>query len=548
VVVSALQVVWALAAYVWGDLDASAAFPDIALPARLYLLPLVAFPTAGALLLVMGRDDVRASRLGLFFLLLGAPFANRWLLVLIETAPRSIGLPTVLLRSLHADSFFAWAFWLFAHDFPQAPTSFRVRRLLRWGARASLLAAAVLAAWQLWRLVIALDAASPGAALAATAPDKPSYGFYSIVSSLAAGALATLLWRARRARGSERRRVTLFLGGLALGLLPLFLQIGLGSVSTNYRRFFEQPRVLPFAGAVVFLFLVSIPFSTAYAVLVHHVLDVKLLARQALQYALARGSAITLIALPLAGLATYLYLRSDRTLAEVVSGQGLWLVLLAALGVAALSYRKPLLEAIDRRFFREQYNARRILTVLVHDLRAASDANEVSELTCREVDRALHLESAALLVADPRTGTFVDLHSRTRRRLDSTSSLARLVADGTEPLDTDLEGRPSPATRLPEEDRRWLGEQGAKLMVPIPASDGTLLGIIVLGAKRSGLPFLAEDRLLLRDIANSAAMGLELSRIRAEAAQPQSPRDGDGRAAAGVATPPSAENARECPN
>ncbi len=548
IVVAGLQILGALAGFAFGDPYTSDAFAGAAIPPRWFVLPILVFASGGTLLLVMGRDDVRAARLGLFFLLLATPFTSRWLLVLAEWAPRPVALPAVVLRSLHVDSFFAWSFWLFAHEFPQAPTSRRVRRALAWGERVALLSGLALAGKELLAIALAVAMAPAGASAASIALDKPSYEHYWIPTLLTITALSVLLWRARKAVGAERRRVGLFVTALAIGLTPLFSQIALGAIPA-YQRFLEQPVVLPVIVILTLVFFFTVPFTTAYAVLVHHVLNVKLLARRAIQYALARGTAIALIALPLAALIVYFYLRADLPLADLVSGNGWLLLALASAGALALYFRAPLLEAIDRRFFREQYNSRRILTVLVHDLRGVSDANDLAELICREMDRALHLESAAVLVEDPRSGTFTDPHTRSRRRLDASSPLARLVADTSEPLDTELEGRPSPVTRLPLDDRHWLAEHAVKLITPIPASDGTLLGMILLGAKKSGLPFLADDRQLLRDIANSAAMGIELSRIRREVVEQQATTKGDnGQPSATVATPPKTENARECPH
>ncbi len=535
----------AVAGLALGDPATSPAFEGLIPHALVQFLNLAALAIAGGWLLVTGRDDRRAVHLGTFFLLLASSFANRWLGALIEILPRLPGALVLVLRSMQVDSFFPYFFWRFAQEFPRTSHSFRVKRLLRRGAQLALLLGIVLFVKELLRLGATLGVAGGAGGLGEILHDKPSYEHYGPLWLATIAALAVLLRNARAAAGAERRRARLFAVGLAVALVPLGAHIALGQIDA-LKRFVEPTESSVQAILVLFLFF-SLSFVTAYSVLVHHVLDVKLLARRAIQYALARGSALALIALPLATLLGYFVLRSEQRIDDLVAEKGIWLLLLAALGAAALAYRKPLLEAIDRRFYREQYDAARILTVLVHDLRAASDAHEIADLTCRELDRALHLEGATLLVADPRSGNFTEPRTR-GRRLDASSALARLVADGVEPLDTELEGRPGPATRLPEEDRRWLGEHGARLMVPIPASDGTLLGIIVLGAKRSGLPFLAEDRLLLRDVANSAALGLELSRIRAEAAQPRAAREGDGGAAAAVATPPSAENARECPN
>ena len=504
------------------------AFKGLIPSRQMTMLILTALATAGAALLVTGRNDRRATHLGTFYLLLATSFTNRWLLVLVGSAPRALAEPALLLRSLHVDAFFPYFFWLFARDFPRTAASYRMRRWLRWGARAALVVGFTLFAWQLVRLARALGGLSGAESLAAAAPAKPSYEQYIPLMVLTILGLVTLLWKARKATGDERRRALLFAAAIAVALLPVFLHI-VAFLVPPLRPFLAPEAVGPVQAAFVQVCFLSLPFTTAYAVLVYKVLNVKLLARGAVQYALARGTALVLIFLPLAALLAYFYLHSDEPLRESMSGNRLLLVLCSLAGGAALAYGARILEAIDRRFFREQYDARKILTQLADRIRGVHDAKELAEVTCREVDRALHLEACSLLIEEPRTAHYVDPHGR-GRKLDASSPLGLLVADNVEPLETDLEEPETAASHLPEADRRWLADNRLRLIAPIPAPDGTLLGAIVLGAKKSGLPFLKEDKRLLREIAHSVARGSE----------PYGPTD--------VAnTPPAGENARECP-
>ena len=66
------------------------------------------------------------------------------------------------------------------------------------------------------------------------------------------------------------------------------------------------------SGVIVFPCLLSIPFATAYAVVVHHVLDVTMVVRKALQYALARYTVITVSTVPFLWLASVLFERRHR--------------------------------------------------------------------------------------------------------------------------------------------------------------------------------------------------------------------------------------------
>ncbi len=201
---------------------------------------------------------------------------------------------------------------------------------------------------------------------------------------------------------------------------------------------------------------------------------------------------------------------ATRKLTELFSGSRALLLISAILvGAAALRYRKPLLDAIDRRFFREQFDARHILTLLVERIRSIRDSTSLADLVTREIDLALHLEGVSLFALDARSGLLVDPRHRTRR-LDASSELALTLSNASAPLEVDLESPHSPFLKLPPKERQCLADGGFRLLVPILARDGALLGMIGLGEKKSGLPFLKEDRQLLHAIASNAAWVLEL--------------------------------------
>lgn len=513
-----------------------------ALP-ELIVVPPLALTVGGALLIVLGRGDRRAVELGIAFVLLACPFTSRWLAGALMVLPPPLGIAALVLRNTRVDAFFPFFLWRFAHDFPCAPSSRRIERLLAFGTGTACVAGLVFFAFELALVARAIDRLSLGLALAEVAPEKASYAEYGIMGLLTIGALGTLLWRARSATGAELRRSRLFALALALGIAPIFSQIALSLVWPAYRRFFEDPAHLPILAALSYLGLISVLVVTAYAVLVHHVLDVKLIARRALQYAFARYTVFVLAMVPVALLVVHLYTASGDSLAELLGGnRPLLLAGWAAVALATLRYRGVMLEEIDRRFFREQYDARQLLTLLVDRIRSAGDAVELAKLVSRGIDRALHLEAISVLVEEPRSGLLADPLSQ-RRRLDTDSELARTLAATAEPQAVD-DPRSPLAKNLPEEDRTWLAGSGLRLLVPVRAVDGTLLGVLGLGEKKSGLPFLKEDRQLLSAVANSAAMVLELKRMRAyEAAAPRRRSAHEEPAAAGHGI----ENGRECP-
>ncbi len=451
------------------------------------------------------------------------------------------------MNALQLDAFMAWFLWRFVRDFPQPPVSLPVRRRIQIAVRLSAAVGVLLFVLNLLKLAARyMPRFLSGIEqwLAGFAPQRGKGSYYSLVLGLAGAAFCLLLWRAARTvRGPEQRRARVFLQLLAFTLGPAITEVLLELFAHRYHDYLvADPRRHLITVSLVLLPALTLPFTVPYAVLVHHVLDVRLMARRALQYALARYSMLAVMAIPFAALIAYFCVHSNQKLSHLFSGPGVpFLVSVIAISAAALHYRRRLLDAIDRRFFREQYDARRILTLLVDRIRSIKESAALANLVSREIDLALHLEGIALMVIDPRSGILADPRSRARK-LDASSSLALLVSDASDPLEVDLENPQSPLLKLPEKERHWLVDSGFRLLVPILSRDGSLLGLVGLGEKKSGLPFLREDRELLHAIASSAAWVLELEQERilpsfwpVPAGPPPEPMA-------------PAELARECPN
>jgi Protein kinase domain/GAF domain len=527
---------------------------DPTFPYVLYLAFICEFGIPAAFLFFGGRGDPRAVALGSFFLVAITAWCNRPLgLATGLFAGTAAGGVFHLADALELDCLMAFFLWSFVRDFP-VPTRQPARRWVDGLVRVSAGAGLTLFGLNLI-LNLAAGLPLPGMLLGFLAELVPMRGmgiYYSVLMPLLAPAIPYLLWKGRSLDAEELRRVRLFLFGLAAGLGPMLLDVLAELFIAPYKSYIRaHPEVRRGILLVFGLCTLAAPIGTTYAVLMHRVLDVKLLARRAVQYTLARTTAIALATAPLSALVVYLYRNRERSIAELFSGDRLLLLLTAALaGAAALRYRRHLLDAIDRRFFREQYDARQILTLLVERIRATGDAASLASLIAREIDLALHLEGIALLVLDLRSGLLVDPRRRTQR-LDASSPLALLIANASDPLSTDLEDARSPVAKLPDKERHWLVDNAFKLVVPILARDGSLLGLIGLGEKKSGLPFLREDRQLLRAVASSAAWVLELAQAQSMGSM-GSVRRAASRASDLIVEEPElpvvAELAKECPN
>jgi eukaryotic-like serine/threonine-protein kinase len=517
---------------------------DAAFPYTLYGLLTAAFGVTAAVLLLGGRRDRRALVLGGFFLFAATAWCHKPL-ALAATAYPGARL-FALVNAMALDAFMAWFLWRFVRDFPQPSVSLPVRQRFQIAVRLSAAAGILLFILNLLQFAALSLPAGQGNAwqlLAWFAPQRGQGIYYSVVMGLIGAAFLPLLWKARTSRNPEHRRARLFLQLLAFTLGPALLEVLLELFAPGYHRYLVADKRRHLTTVVIALLpVMTLPFTVSYAVLVHHLLDVRLIARRALQYLLARYSVLTVVAIPIAAFLAYFYVHRGESLNELASGpQVPFLVSVIAVGVAALNYHRRLLDAIDRRFFREQYDARRILTLLVDRIRSIKESAALANLVSREIDLALHLEGISLMVLDPRSSMLTDPRNRARK-LDAGSALARAVSDVSDPLEVDLESPQSPLLKLPEKERHWLVDGAFRLLVPILARDGTLLGLVGLGEKKSGLPFLREDRELLHAIASSAAWVLELEQ------EPSLPHLWQVPTVSPLEPMAPTELARECPN
>jgi hypothetical protein len=541
--VAALKIGLGLLGFVVG-----APLPDTR-PGRdlVYLAHVLVFAVCAVWLAVGGREDRRARHLALFFILVASEFADRLLLRLGFVAP-ALTDPLLLLGHVQVEALMPYVLWLFVEDFPRLPDGGWRRRVPREAIRISLAAAAILFALNLVHVAAVLGGWPPSTPIEiARAFSRYENGtlYHASLFVLMLPALVFLASKRRRAPDDERRRVGLLLAGLVVGAAPMLVIVMLMSFWPAADAALSEPHLFRWLEVIVYAGTLSVPATTAYAVLVQHALDVRLVVRRAVRYALARYTVLAMAVAPLVALLLLLFAHRDQSLARLLTGpRGALLLLAGGLGLGMLAVRRRLLTAVDRRFFREHYDATRTLHALAEGSRAARDVVELEDVLVREIDRALHLESGALLVRAIDSEILAS-PSRRCRSLPASSELAELAAKSAGPLVVPLSADPV-FEALPLEDREWLSDGGFRLLLPMADAARHLIGLLALGGKRSELPFTSEDRQLLSTVALAARGTLE-ERLRASL--PGEATEASDRAAAecvscGSLGPP---DQRECP-
>jgi hypothetical protein len=270
----------------------------------------------------------------------------------------------------------------------------------------------------------------------------------------------------------------------------------------------------PWPIAAFLQLLVLLPaFGLTYAVGVARVLGPALVLRRSIQYALANRALAVIAILPGAAL---VYALLDKNLVQIItSGSIVYLLLfLAALGV--VRYRNRARQWLDQRFFREEYDARKILVSLAGRVRFETDPADLSALVVEQIDQALHPEIVSVLASGIEDGRLVPVTSRhgAVEPVALDGGLVTMLRWSDEPLEIFLDDPRSPARRLPPAEIEWLEKTGAALVVPVLGQDRALVGALLLGTKRSEEAYSREDLELLSSIAAQVGLGLDVVRLR----------------------------------
>jgi hypothetical protein len=329
---------------------------------------------------------------------------------------------------------------------------------------------------------------------------------YVLLGILAWGAVVIFAYLRLR-DPNERRRFRIFAAGFALAPLA-----GLPLLAAGYFPRIFAP-ISPNLTAVFICFVWVAPISMAYAILRHRVFDIRVMVRLGLRYAAARGVLLSLVPLVAVILAGDLLLHQEQPLKQILSDRGLLYTVLAGGAFLLHIRRRAWLDAIDRRFFRERYDAQRVLRGVVEEIRAARSFPKVAPQVVSQIEAALHPEFAAILMRHPGDAEYQVLAARENAPppIPADSKLVGLVRLLGKPVEVSPSQTGWLRSQLPRQESEFLRQARMEWLFPICLAEGQTEALLAVGPKRSEEPYSHEDQELLQGITSSLALLLEQS-------------------------------------
>ena len=255
----------------------------------------------------------------------------------------------------------------------------------------------------------------------------------------------------------------------------------------------NMDRVVPeWAVIIGFSLLNLFPLTLAYVIVVQKAMDVRVVLRQGLQYTFATSGVrvIQMIAVIVLVIAAVGFLGdSGHSRVLKIAAMLIGIAIMASIGRVSHNLRVR----IDKRFFREAYNAEQVLTELSEQVRSMVEPKSLLQTVASRIAETLHVPRIAVLLGNEIYRPAYALGE------GDVSSVEFSRATGTVKV---LQREKAPAMVYPKDRDSWIYRESdvsekerddlsrleSELLLPLAVRD-KLLGFISLGAKRSEEPY-----------------------------------------------------------
>jgi sigma-B regulation protein RsbU (phosphoserine phosphatase) len=316
-------------------------------------------------------------------------------------------------------------------------------------------------------------------------------------------------------------------------LLCLASVIGLGSLLVIFGLLpwfgISDPSSFLWLGLTAAVLMLTFPLTLSYIVIVQRAMDVRILLRMGTKYALARTT-MAVVQLAIAALIFVLFV------VPVIAGHrrdslGLTLALLAIAGLLAMFFARGFLGSrfqnwLDRKFFREAYNAELILNELAGQARTFADSHSLIETVAQRISDVLHVPHIAVLLSQGgsfRVQQSLGLDVNGTLALSTAGSTIRHLTHTASPAVVDHKSPDRWLEEADEQEKHLLVETRAELLLPLPGRD-RLLGLLTMGAKQSEEAYSPSDLRLLGSLGLQTGLGLEIAELARSLAEESTQR------------------------
>ena len=245
----------------------------------------------------------------------------------------------------------------------------------------------------------------------------------------------------------------------------------------------------------------------AYTIFRYNLLDLAFIVRRGALYAIP-----TMII----GVGYLLVILFSVSVFQITTGYQLLIlsvVLAAVVAVIMQPLQNQLQTWIDALFFRERYDAGRMLERLSRTASSVLDLDKLSGMILDDVAATIHIDTLALFLKHEKTGVFElaaqrGLEKNVHIVFRDNHPIVQWLSQNKRVLKQELVDMMPQFKAIWADERRDLEILNADLFVPLMTQE-TLIGILVLGPKKAGISYSPDEILLLSTLANQTAIAVQ---------------------------------------
>ncbi len=290
-----------------------------------------------------------------------------------------------------------------------------------------------------------------------------------------------------------------FSGFVYMSLVPFFFQ----AIFINYPEFL-----------IPVLIVVLIPLSFGYSIIRYRTMDIDLIVKKSLVYAMATASlALTYLVILLT--AGYIL---QNWIGYAANNPIVHFSILMVIAFVFAPVKDRIQLVVDKRFFRERYDYQKALLHFSQELPALTQLDQILQKVIFTISDTMHIESMAVSLYV--SGNEKPVNYVQRGIVKGHAELSYRSGGLIEFLEKDRKAQPLYSANLeelhlPSDEKEILKESNIVLAVPMFKKE-KLVGVLFMGPKLSERPFSQEDMDLLTTVANQAGIAIENARLLKE--------------------------------
>lgn len=249
----------------------------------------------------------------------------------------------------------------------------------------------------------------------------------------------------------------------------------------------------------------------AYAILRHQLLDIKVIIRKSILYSVPT-IIIGTVYFSIISLALNIFNRYSNT---EIFGVSLFVAILTAM--IAQPFRDHAQLIIDKFFFREKYDSSLMLQRLSSRTALVLDLDQITNMILKDLTETLHIKNAAFFLRRGKGDGFylsaqIGLEPFIKIRMNENHPISLWLSSHKTVLrKNELDLQPY-FKSLWRRERDDLDKLTGELFIPLLVKT-ELVGIFVIGPKRSEQGYSQDDQLTLTTLANQTAVAIENARL-----------------------------------